>query len=300
MAAGRHADFSSIDKRLNRGEATMARLADKVAVVTGGTQGIGRGVVLRFLKEGARVVYCSRNPRNNEAMVDLIGAIGAAARAKYVAADVGVKEQIQGVVHDAVKTFGRVDIVVNNAQGIAPLKPIMDKPDQDYAMTLATGFYHSLWTMKAAVPYMRQQGGGGSFINFSSHWAQSGMLYSSDYNITKAANEALTRSAANEWGKYAINVNCIVPAGDSFAYRAYASMNPGIHETICAAIPMRRMGDCEIDIAGAILGLVSRNGRFITGQTFYVDGGAWLARPPNEHAPDTDIHAGRHQTATGV
>ena len=177
----------------------MARLAGKVAVVTGGTQGIGQGVVLRFLKEGAKVVYCSRNPQNNEAMVQLIGAIdGAAARAKYLQADVGVKEQIQGVVHDAVKIFGRIDIVVNNAQGIAPLKPILDKPDGEYAMTLATGFYHSLWTMKAAVPYIRQQGGGGSLINFSSHWAQSGMLYSSDYNITKAANEGLTRSAANE------------------------------------------------------------------------------------------------------
>ena len=126
------------------------------------------------------------------------------------------------------------------------------------------------------------------------------MLYSSDYNITKAANEALTRSAANEWGRYGITVNCIVPAGDSFAYRVYCSMNPGVHEAITGSIPMRRMGDCEADIAGALLGLVSRNGRFITGQVFYVDGGAWLARPPNQHAPDTDIHAGRHQTATGA
>ena len=278
----------------------MTRLDEKVAVVTGGTQGIGRGVVLRFLREGARVVYCSRNPKNNEEMLPFITAIpGAQARAKYIAADVGVKHEIQGVVHDAVKTFGRIDIVVNNAQGIAPLKPMLEKPDEDFAMTLATGFYHSLWTMQAAVPYIRQQGGG-SFINFSSHWAQNGMLYSSDYNITKAANEALTRTAANEWGRYGITVNCIVPAGDSFAYRMYCSMNPGVHEAITASIPMRRMGDCEADIAGTVLGLVSRNGRFITGQVFYVDGGAWLARPPNQHAPDTDIHAGRHQTATGV
>ena len=277
----------------------MGRLDGKVAVVTGGTQGIGRGVVLRFLKEGAKVVYCSRNAKNNEEMQPLIAAIpGAAERARFMAADVGIKTQIQGVVHQAVEAFGRVDIVVNNAQGIAPLKAILDKPDEDYAMTLATGFYHSLWTMQAAVPYIRAQGGGGSFINFSSHWALNGMTYSSDYNITKAANEGLTRSAANEFGGDGINVNCITPAGDSYAYRVYCDANPGMREAINATIPARRMGNCEVDIAGAILGLVSRNGRFITGQTFYVDGGAWLARPPNEHAANTDIHSGRHQSAT--
>jgi NAD(P)-dependent dehydrogenase (short-subunit alcohol dehydrogenase family) len=277
----------------------MGRLDGKVAVVTGGTQGIGRGIVLRFLKEGARVLYCSRNPRNNDEMRPLIASIpGAAERALYIAADVGIKIQIQGVVQEAVKTFGRVDIVVNNAQGIAPLKPILDKPDDDYAMTLATGFYHSLWTMQAAVPHIKRQGGGGSFINFSSHWALNGMSYASDYNITKAANEALTRSAANEFGGYGINVNCITPAGDSYAYKVYCEANPGMREAIDATIPARRMGDCEVDIAGAILGLVSRNGRFITGQTFYVDGGAWLAKPPNEHAENTDIHSGRHQSVT--
>jgi NAD(P)-dependent dehydrogenase (short-subunit alcohol dehydrogenase family) len=276
----------------------MGRLDGKVAVVTGGTQGIGRGIVLRFLKEGAKVVYCSRNPKNDEEMRPLIAATpDGTARAKYVQADVGNKTQIKGVVHEAVKSFGRVDIVVNNAQGIAPLKSLLEKPDADYAMTLATGFYHSLWTMQAAVPYIRAQGGGGSFINFSSHWALNGMVYSSDYNITKSANEALTRSAANEFGRYGITVNCITPAGDSLAYRVYAEANPGVDAAVCSTIPMRRMGDCEKDIAGGVLGLVSRNGRFITGQNFYVDGGAWLARPPNEHAADTDIHAGRHQSA---
>lgn len=276
----------------------MGRLDGKVAVVTGGTQGIGRGIVLRFLKEGAKVVYCSRNPKNNEEMVPLIEAIpGAVQRSKFIKADVGVKDQIQGVVHDAAKTFGRLDIVINNAQGIAPLKPILEKPDADYAMTLATGFYHSLWTMQAAVPYIRKHGEGGSFINFSSHWALEGKLYSSDYNITKGANEILTRSAANEFGPDGITVNCITPSGDSFAYRAYADANPGIHESICAGIPMGFMGDCERDIAGAILGLVSRNGRFITGQNFYVDGGSWLAHPVSEHKAGTDIHVGRHQSA---
>jgi NAD(P)-dependent dehydrogenase (short-subunit alcohol dehydrogenase family) len=279
----------------------MGRLDGKIAVVTGGTQGIGQGVVLRFLKEGARVVYCSRHPENDEAMGPLIAAIpGAVERARYVQADVGQKEQIQGVVHSAAQLFGGVDILINNAQGIAPLRPIEAKPDEDYAMTIATGLYHSLWTAQAALPYMKQRGGG-RIINCSSHWALQGMAYASDYAVTKAANEALTRSMANEWGQFNILVNCFVPSGDSYAYRQYKVQNP----TVCAAIerniPLRRMGDCEIDIAGGILGLVSDHGRFITGQTIYIDGGCWLVNPAEvEHQAGTDIHTGRAQTATGV
>jgi NAD(P)-dependent dehydrogenase (short-subunit alcohol dehydrogenase family) len=278
----------------------MGRLDNKIAVVTGGTQGIGQGCVLRFLKEGARVVYCSRNPKNNEEMSRLIADIpGAAERARFIAADVGIKAQVQGVVHEAAKLFGGVDILINNAQGIAPLLAIEDKPDEDYAMTLATGFYHSLWTSQAALPYMKARGGG-RIINCSSHWPLMGTSYSSDYNITKNANEAFTRSLANEWGKHNILVNCFVPSGDSFAYKVYVSMNEGIDKKINAAIPMRRMGNCEVDIAGGILGLVSENGRFITGQVIYIDGGTWMVKPLQDHAAGTDIHEGRHQSAEGL
>lgn len=274
----------------------MQRLVGKVAVVTGGTQGIGQGIVLRFLDEGACVVYCSRNPANNEENLRLIPNIpGASSRAHFVAADVGNKQQIQGVVDRAAEVFGRLDIVVNNAQGIAPLRPILDKPDEDYEMTLRTGFYHSLWTMQAAAPHIRKHGEGGAFINFSTHWALAGTRYSSDYNITKAANEVLTRTAANEFGGDNITVNCIVPFGDSYAYKQYVRANPQVAGTPKSIVPMGHAGDCERDIAGAVLGLVSDNGRFVTGQVFYVDGGLWLTRPLNDHDVGTDIHVGRHQ-----
>ena len=279
----------------------MGRLDGKVAVVTGGTQGIGQGVVLRFLKEGASVVYCSRNPKNNEAMEPLIaGILGAAERARYIQADVGIKKQVQGLVHKAAELFGGVDIVVNNAQGIAPLRPLDEKPDDDYAMTFATGFYYSLWTGQAALPYMKARGGG-RIINCSSHWAQRGMTNAADYATTKAANEALTRCMAQEWGQFNITANCFVPAGDSYAYRQYKSQLPEVCAEIEKLMPMGRLGDCESEIAGAILGLVSDNGRYITGQTIFVDGGTWLVHNmETEHAAGTDIHAGRSQEAKGV
>lgn len=271
------------------------RLSGKVAVVTGGTKGIGQGIVLRFLKEGASVVYCSRTPDSDAENQEMIAAIpGAAARAQFVAADVGNRQQMVDLVDDAAARFGRLDIVVNNAQGIAALKPIEEKPDGDYAMTLATGFYQSLWTTRAAVPHMRKVGGG-RIIYFSSHWNLWGQPFSSDYNVTKAANEALTRSAAREFGPDSITVNCIIPAGDSFAYRSWADQNREMAAASVLQFPMRRMGDCEADIAGAVLGLVSDHGRFITGQVFCVDGGVWATAPLQPHKEGTDIHRGRHQ-----
>ena len=276
------------------------RLNGKVAVVTGGTKGIGQGVVLRFLKEGASVVYCSRNAENNRENESLIAAIpGAAQRAQFVAADVGNKQQMEDLVNNAAARFGRLDIVVNNAQGIAPIHSIENKPDADYAMTLATGFYQSLWTTRAAVPHMRKVGGG-RMIYFSSHWNIWGQPYSSDYNITKSANEALTRSAAREFGKDNITVNCITPAGDSWAYKSWADQNRDMADASVQQFPMRRMGDCEIDIAGALLGLVSDNGRFITGQVFCVDGGVWATAPLQMHEEGTDIHRGHSQSVTEI
>lgn len=271
------------------------RLEGRVAVVTGGTKGIGQGIVLRFLKEGASVVYCSRTEEGDAENKRLIAAIpGAADRAKFIAADVGNRAQMEALVEDAAARFGRLDIVVNNAQGIAPVHGIENKPDADYAMTLATGFYQSLWTSRVAVPHMRKAGGG-RLIFFSSHWNMWGQPYGSDYNITKAANEALARSAAREFGRDNITANCIVPAGDSHAYKSWVSQNAEMAAASVREFPMRRMGDCEIDIAGAVLGLVSDNGRFITGQVFAVDGGVWANAPMQQHKEGTDIHQGRSQ-----
>lgn len=175
------------------------RLAGKVAVVTGGTAGIGQGIVLRFLKEGARVVYCARtagaDAENNEIIAQEIP--DAAERALFLVADVGVEEQIRGVVRTAAEHFGGLDILVCNAQGIAPLRPIEEKPDSDYEMVLRTGFYHSLWSMKEALPHLIRSGSG-RIVTFSSHWNLFGQFLSSDYNITKAAIESLTKSAAKE------------------------------------------------------------------------------------------------------
>jgi len=277
------------------------RLVGKVAVVTGGTAGIGQGIVLRFLKEGASVVYCARTPgadAENNAIIAREVPEGAA-RVEFVVADVGVEEQCRAVVRRAVERFGRLDILVCNAQGIAQLRAIEDKPDADFEMVHRTGFYQTLWCMKEALPHLKASGAG-RIITFSSHWNLFGQFFSADYNTTKAAIESLTRTAAKEWGPYGITANCILPAGDSRAYKTYKNQsaeNLALSAKSDAARPMGRMGDCERDIAGAVLGLCSDHARFITGQVFGVDGGAWLSTSRQKHKPGTEIHAGRAQTA---
>lgn len=274
------------------------RLVGKVAVITGGTQGIGQGIVLRFLKEGASVVYCSRNAANNLENERLIAAIeDGSGRAKFTPADAGNRAQMIALVQEAVDLFGGVDIVVNNAQGIAPMRPVEQKPDGDYGMTLATGFYQSLWTSQAAFPHMKARRFG-RIILMSSHWNIFGHPYSSDYNITKAANESLARSMAREWGRYGITVNCVIPAAASFVFEQHRLSDPEACAMIERSIPMRRMGDCENDIAPAIVGLCSERARFITGQTICVDGGTWATAPLSRHTPGTELHAGREQQAT--
>jgi NAD(P)-dependent dehydrogenase (short-subunit alcohol dehydrogenase family) len=254
----------------------MTRLNGKVAVVTGGTQGIGKGIVLRLATEGANVLFCSRNPDNSVAVLaelDARGAVGA-----YVQADLSIKEQAEHVVQEAARRFGRVDILINNAQSRTPPGPIEDKPDDMFRSLLDGGLMASLWTMKAAFPYMRQQGWG-RIVNFSSFSVAIGMAGKSDYNAAKGAIAALTRSAAQEWGRYGITVNALCPAGANEAIQAFLNSDPAAAAALLRDIPLGRMGDCELDIGSAVLGLVSDDMGFVTGHTLVLDGGAHL-RPP--------------------
>lgn len=254
----------------------MGRLDGRVGVVTGGTQGIGSGIALRFAAEGAKVVICSRSSTGVEEALKAIDAVGGTCA--YVQADVGVKEQAQNVVHEAVRRFGRIDVLVNNAQGQTPWVPLHEKSDEMFQTSMGSGLYASLWTMQTAFPYMRDQGGG-RIVNFGSRRGVFGAKLSADYNSTKEAIRGLTRTAAREWGCYGILVNVVLPASESAAAKAYMEANPEIAKRILASIPLRRMGDPEVDVGNLVLGLVSEDARFITGETFFVDGGMHLKRP---------------------
>jgi len=247
----------------------MGRIENQVAVVTGGSHGIGKSVCELFAREGAKIVFCSRNVENGEAVRKDIAALGA--EVIFVPADVTVKEQVQGVVRTAIERFGGVDILLNNAQIIGTRVPLSEKSDDEFSRTMTSGLYAAVWAMQAVFPSMRERGGG-RILNFSSYAGTLGMKYIADYSAAKESITALTRAAASEWGRYGILVNAIKPAS------ATQDNTKAIAKSIGVQFPLQRMAGPE-EVALAVLGLVSERCRFITGQTIYVDGGQHLMVP---------------------
>jgi NAD(P)-dependent dehydrogenase (short-subunit alcohol dehydrogenase family) len=256
----------------------MQRLAGKVAVITGATSGIGRGVARRFVREGAVVYFAARGEaagRETEAELREIAAPGAGA--VFIAADLGDRETVTGVIRRAVQDTGRIDVLVNNGQGIPPLKSLLNKPDDEFDYALRTGLYATKWMMTEAFPTMRDQGGG-SIINMSSVYGLTGVVNGGDYSATKEAIRAITRTAANEWGRYNIRVNVVNPAAESAGLANWAKANPEFYRNSLELIPLKRYGDPEQDLGGLVLGLATDDARFITGQTFGGDGGMSMIR----------------------
>lgn len=261
---------------------TAGRLDGKVAVITGASYGIGRGLAMKLAREGARLVVCSRTPARAAEMIAAVRAV--TPHVHYVAADVGIKAQIEHVVAEAARVYGRLDILINNAQTVMPWTPIEDKPDTDWEQTLQSGLYATLWAMRAALPLMRAQGGG-RIVNFGSIFGINGSRWASDYAACKEAIRGLTRSAANEWGRYGITVNVVLPAAESEATKTFKENYPAAYQLMRGRVPLQRHGHAEHDIGGAILGLVCEEGRFITGETFFLDGGLGISRPVQGHQP---------------
>jgi NAD(P)-dependent dehydrogenase (short-subunit alcohol dehydrogenase family) len=254
----------------------MGRLHGKVALVTGASYGIGRGVALKLAREGARLMLCSRTAARAEPVLAELRALGADVH--YLPADVGRRADIERVVAEAARVHGGLDILINNAQTVMPWTPIEDKPDDDWQQTLQSGLHASLWAMRAVLPLMRARGGG-RIVNFGSIFGINGSRWASDYAACKEAIRGLTRTAANEWGRYNITVNVVLPAAESDATKMFKENHPDAYRQMRGRVPLGRHGDPEHDIGGAILGLVSDSGRFITGETLFLDGGLGFSRP---------------------
>ena len=259
----------------------MGRLDDKVAIVTGAGRGIGRAIAIEYAREGASVVVASRTPSTVESVVAEIEAAGGTAFG--VTVDVGERDQIERMVADAVERFGRIDVLVNNAQGFGTKAepagspghiPLEDFPEDAWDFTFQTGLKASLFCMQAAFPYLRARGG--KIINFGSGNGIGAMKGTAAYNATKEAIRSLTRTAAAEWGKHDICVNVIIPTMVTDSAESFFEARPGIREKLAQQIPLRRFGDVDHDIGPVAVFLASSDSDFITGQAIHVDGGQIL------------------------
>jgi 3-oxoacyl-[acyl-carrier protein] reductase len=249
------------------------KLKDKVAWITGGGSGIGRATALRFASEGANVVVSDLDEAALQDTVKQIEDNGAKAIA--VVGDVTSREDVQRMVQAALDSFGRLDILINNAginrDGLVTrikddeVKLMSDdKWDQVLNVNLKGTF---LCAQAAAVPMMRQKSG--RIVNTSSIGAL-GNIGQANYAASKAGVIGLTSTLSLEWSRYNINVNCVAPGATRT--RMTEGIPEKIMERLLSRIPMRRLAEPE-EIAAAHLFLASDEAAYITGQTLFVDGG---------------------------
>lgn len=247
----------------------MGRLQDKVAIITGGAGGIGKGMALAFAKEGARVVIMDLNEQaGQDTLAELRTHQG---DCMFLQVNLMEHEKLPGLVKQVAETFGKIDILVNNAHA-SKMAPIEKIGQEELELSFHTGFYPTLIFMQAALPYLKKTRG--KIINFASGAGINGDVNQGSYAAAKEAIRGISRVAANEFGPLGITVNIISPIAKSEGMIEWAKANPEYYESMVAKIPLRRLGEMEEDIGRTAVFLASRDADYITGQTIMVDGGS--------------------------
>lgn len=247
------------------------RAEARVVIVTGAGRGVGRGIALAFASEGDRVAVLEVDPHTaadtetalRERGVDAMG----------IACDVGDKAAVDAAVARIVAAWGRVDVVVNNAQAVR-FATVIDTTDEDADVMWRSGFLGTLHVMQAAQPHLSKTGG--CVINLISGAVLGGLGESGIYGAVKAAIRVLTRAASTEWGPLGVRVNCISPSAQTPALDVWKERYPEAYEKRAKLIPLQRFGDPEADIGRAVVLLASADAHYITGSTVTVDGGAYF------------------------
>lgn len=251
------------------------QLQGKVALVTGGARGIGRGIALTLAAEGARVAVNYVN--NSDAAEHVIREIRKqGGEADAIGADVGVYEQAQRLVAATLERFGRIDVLVNNA-GIVSRQSILDVSLEDWDRVIHTNFYGCFHCSRLVGRHMVARGGGGKIVNISSIHGRVAKANMGPYCSTKAAIDMFSKQLAIELAPYRINVNAVASGTISTdinipLYKSTEPADIALREAVLARIPWGVIGEPE-DIGRAVAFLASDAARYVTGTVLYVDGG---------------------------
>lgn len=251
----------------------MGTLDGKVAIVTGAARGIGKGMASALLKAGAAVTITDiRKDTLEQTSADFDKIPGS--RHLAVVADGTKDEDVNDAVRKTAEAFGRIDMLINNAQTAVTGINLEDQGVEDVMVAVDSGFLASFRYMKACFPYLKEAQG--TVVNFASQAGLIGNWGMVGYNAAKEANRALTRTAAREWAPHNITVNCIIPGMLTEGSKEFFDANPEHYKHSLSNIPLGRLGDPENDAGSLVVFLASNGAHYLTGETFNIDGGRCL------------------------
>jgi 2-hydroxycyclohexanecarboxyl-CoA dehydrogenase len=243
-------------------------LQNKVAIVTGGGQGIGRGIALKLAQEGANIAIADLNIKTANDVAGEIKALGRKALA--VETDVTISASVNQMIQQVLKDLGTIDILVNDAGYVAPaMTPFFKETEEYWDKVIAVCLKGVILCSRAVVDTMIEKKSG-KIVNIASDAARVGQFGQAVYSGAKGGVVAFAKAMAREVARYQINVNCVAPGATNTP--AFAQAPQEMRDAAAKIYPLKRVAEVE-DIANAVAFLASDEAAFITGQTLSVSGG---------------------------
>ncbi|HWC38730.1 MAG TPA: SDR family oxidoreductase [Acidimicrobiales bacterium] len=250
-------------------------LVGRTAIVTGAGQGVGRGIALALAGEGANVVIAARRAETGEPVAAEIQERGGSATC--VETDVTVRGDVEAAVAATVERYGRLEIMVHNAFGGSAGRShrLEDVDDRMWRGFSRTAVWGSFYCAQLAFPHLRKAGHRGRLVLVTSPAGIEGSANIPIYAPVKAAQRAMAKSLAREWGEQGITANCIAPVAETPALAGAFEANPELRHRVTARVPLGRIGDAEHDIGSVVVFLAGDGSSYVTGQTIVCDGGSF-------------------------
>jgi NAD(P)-dependent dehydrogenase (short-subunit alcohol dehydrogenase family) len=253
-------------------------LQNKVALITGGTTGIGRDTAVLFAKAGAKVVISGRREVEGKKALKLIRSTGG--DGLFVKSDAAKSTDVQSLVQTTVQKYGRLDVAFNNAGVEGKWVPLAEQTEENWDYVHSINL-KGLWLcMKYEIQQMLRQGGGGAIVNMSSVAGLIGAAGAGVYVASKHGVLGLTKSAAIEYAAKGIRVNAVCPAVIETPMAERAFGDPAVNKRMVSLHPLGRFGKPK-EVAEAVLWLCSNKSSFTTGQHIGIDGGLLIGPNPN-------------------
>ena len=245
-------------------------LEGKVALVTGGTSGIGRETAVLFAKAGAKVVVAGRREPEGKETVELIRAAGG--DGLFLKADVSKASEVEALIQKTVEKFGRLDAAFNNAGIEGVWVPLIKQSEEDWDRTIDVNLKGVWLCLKYEILQMLKQGGGGAIVNMASIGGLVGFSGAAAYSASKHGVMGLTRAAALENARSKIRINAVCPGAVETALADRVFGAPSVHKYVVSIHPIGRFGK-PAEIAEAVVWMCSDRASFMTGQSLVLDGG---------------------------